>query len=187
MSARKPQSRNETSCRLLPFRVLRAAENMAVDEAVFRLGRREGLPPTLRFFGWAPRCFPRLFPEDIPGNRCRSLPSSRYRHRAPAHGGQGRPARPRADLLAFSGRRSPPVHRRYPRSHRIISSCIEESLQRLGLTPEVAIEGRSAAGTPLEGYCFAAPSRYELLVGGRKTAEAPRSGQADPSSSMARF
>jgi lipoate-protein ligase A len=53
-------------------------------------------------------------------------------------------------------------------TYRIISSCIEEALQRLGLTPEVAIEGRSAAGTPLEGYCFAAPSKYELLVGGRK-------------------
>ncbi|MBK7552576.1 MAG: hypothetical protein IPI61_13395 [Syntrophaceae bacterium] len=45
---------SEALWRFLPFRALNAAENMAVDEAVFRLNRREGLPPTLRFYGWRP-------------------------------------------------------------------------------------------------------------------------------------
>jgi lipoate-protein ligase A len=53
-------------------------------------------------------------------------------------------------------------------TYRVISACIVEALKRLGLTPEMVSEGRSAAGTPLEAYCFATPSKYELLVGGRK-------------------
>lgn len=169
MSARKPQSRNETSWRLLPFRVLRAAENMAVDEAVFRLGRREGLPPTLRFFGWAPPAvslgYFQKTSREIDVEACRRAGIDIVR----------RPTGGKAVLhdqeLTYSLSAAvdhPLFTGDILGTYRIISSCIEEALQRLGLTPEVAIEGRSAAGTPLEGYCFAAPSRYELLVGGRK-------------------
>jgi lipoyl(octanoyl) transferase len=169
MSARKPQSRNETSWRLLPFRVLRAAENMAVDEAVFRLGRREGLPPTLRFFGWSPPAvslgYFQKTSREIDVEACRRAGIDIVR----------RPTGGKAVLhdqeLTYSLSAAvdhPLFTGDILGTYRIISSCIEEALQRLGLTPEVAIEGRSAAGTPLEGYCFAAPSRYELLVGGRK-------------------
>ena len=169
MSARKLQSRNETSWRLLPFRVLRAAENMAVDEAVFRLGRREGLPPTLRFFGWAPPAvslgYFQKTSREIDVEACRGAGIDIVR----------RPTGGKAVLhdqeLTYSLSAAvdhPLFTGDILGTYRIISSCIEEALQRLGLTPEVAIEGRSAAGTPLEGYCFAAPSRYELLVGGRK-------------------
>lgn len=160
---------NETSWRLLPFRVLRAAENMAVDEAVFRLGRREGLPPTLRFFGWAPPAvslgYFQQTSREIDVEACRGAGIDIVR----------RPTGGKAVLhdqeLTYSLSAAvdhPLFTGDILGTYRIISSCIEEALQRLGLTPEVAIEGRSAAGTPLEGYCFAAPSRYELLVGGRK-------------------
>ena len=38
--------------RILPFQKAGAAENMAVDEAVFRESIRKKAPPTLRFYGW---------------------------------------------------------------------------------------------------------------------------------------
>ena len=169
MSARKPLSKNETTWRLLPCRELRAAENMAVDEAVFRLGRREGLPPTLRFFGWSPPAvslgYFQKTSREIDVEACRRAGIDIVR----------RPTGGKAVLhdqeLTYSLSAAvdhPLFTGDILGTYRIISSCIEEALQRLGLTPEVAIEGRSAAGTPLEGYCFAAPSRYELLVGGRK-------------------
>jgi lipoate-protein ligase A len=142
---------------------------MAVDEAVFRLGRREGLPPTLRFFGWAPPAvslgYFQKTSREIDVEACRRAGIDIVR----------RPTGGKAVLhdqeLTYSLSAAvdhPLFTGDILGTYRIISSCIEEALQRLGLTPEVAIEGRSAAGTPLEGYCFAAPSRYELLVGGRK-------------------
>ena len=160
---------NNGSWRLLPYRVLRAAENMAIDEAVFRLNRREGLPPTLRFFGWQPPAvslgYFQKTSREIDVAACRQAGIDIVR----------RPTGGKAVLheheLTYS-LAAPADHPLFTGdivgTYRVVSACIVEALRRLGLTPEIAFEGRTAAGTPLEGYCFAAPSRYELLVGGRK-------------------
>ena len=161
--------RNEKAWRMLPRRVLRAAENMAIDEAVFRLNRREGLPPTLRFFGWDPPAVSLGYfqntSREIDVEACRQAGIDIVR----------RPTGGKAVLheheLTYS--LSAAVDRPLFTgdilgTYRVISDCIAEALRRLGLAPEMASDGRSAAGTPLEAYCFAAPSRYELLVGGRK-------------------
>ncbi|NPV05159.1 MAG: lipoate--protein ligase family protein [Syntrophaceae bacterium] len=155
--------------RFLPYRALRAAENMAIDEAVFRLNRREGLPPTLRFFGWSPPAvslgYFQKTGREIDVGACRRAGVDIVR----------RPTGGKAVLheheLTYS-LVAPADHPLFTGdiigTYRVVSACIVEALCRLGLTPEVACDGRSAAGTALEGYCFAAPSRYELLVGGRK-------------------
>jgi lipoate-protein ligase A len=154
---------------MLPRRILRAAENMAVDEAVFRLNRREGLPPTLRFFGWAPSAvslgYFQKTSREIDVEACRRAGIDIVR----------RPTGGKAVLhdreLTYSLSASvdhPLFTGDILGTYRVISDCIAEALRRLGLAPEMESDGRSAAGTPLEAYCFAAPSRYELLVGGRK-------------------
>ena len=159
----------KTSWRLLPCRVLRAAENMAVDEAVFRLNRREALPPTLRFFGWQPPAvslgYFQKTSREIDVETCRREGIDIVR----------RPTGGKAVLHEHELTYSLVAAMEHPlftgdilETYRIISACIVEALERLGLTPEMVSEGRSAAGTPLEAYCFAAPSKYELLVGGRK-------------------
>ena len=160
---------NDAPWRFLPYRVLRAAENMAIDEAVFRLNRREGLPPTLRFFGWRPPAvslgYFQKTGREIDVGACRRAGIDIVR----------RPTGGKAVLheheLTYS-LVAPADHPLFTGdivgTYRVVSACIVEALRRLGLSPEVAFEGRSAAGTALEGYCFAAPSRYELLVGGRK-------------------
>ncbi len=169
MSAKKQQSSNDAPWRLLPFQVLRAGENMAIDEAVFRLNRREGLPPTLRFFGWNPPAvslgyFQKTFRE-INVDFCRHEGIDIVR----------RPTGGKAVLHDHELTYSIVAAMDHPlftgdilETYRIISACIVEALKRLGLAPEMVSEGRSAAGTSLEAYCFAAPSKYELLVGGRK-------------------
>lgn len=160
---------NDTPWRFLPYGVFRAAENMAVDEAVFRLNRRESLPPTLRFFGWKPPAvslgyFQKTFRE-IDVAACRQAGIDVVR----------RPTGGKAVLHEHELTYSLVAAADHPLftldiigTYRAVSACIVEALRRLGLAPEIAFEGRSAAGTPLEGYCFAAPSRYEILVGGRK-------------------
>ncbi|MCU0583258.1 MAG: lipoate--protein ligase family protein [Syntrophales bacterium] len=160
---------NDAPWRLLPYRVLRAAENMAIDEAVFRLNRREGLPPTLRFFGWQPPAvslgYFQKTSREIDVAACRQAGIDIVR----------RPTGGKAVLHEHELTYSLVASADHPLftgdivgTYRVVSACIVEALRRLGLTPEIAFEGRTAAGTPLEGYCFAAPSRYELLVGGRK-------------------
>lgn len=160
--------RNEKAWRMLPRRVLPAAENMAIDEAVFRLSR-EGLPPTLRFFGWDPSAvslgYFQKTSREIDVEACRQAGIDIVR----------RPTGGKAVLHEHELTYSISAAVDHPLftgdilgTYRVISDCIAEALRRLGLVPEMASEGRSAAGTPLEAYCFAAPSRYELLVGGRK-------------------
>ena len=160
---------NDAPWRLLSYRVLRAAENMAIDEAVFRLNRQEGLPPTLRFFGWQPPAvslgYFQKTSREIDVAACRQAGIDIVR----------RPTGGKAVLHEHELTYSLVASADHPLftgdivgTYRVVSACIVEALRRLGLTPEIAFEGRTAAGTPLEGYCFAAPSRYELLVGGRK-------------------
>ncbi|MBN2538425.1 MAG: lipoate--protein ligase family protein, partial [Deltaproteobacteria bacterium] len=38
--------------RIIPFEQYDPFENMAIDEAIFRVNQRREMPPTLRFYGW---------------------------------------------------------------------------------------------------------------------------------------
>jgi lipoyl(octanoyl) transferase len=169
MSAKKPQSRNETPWRLLPYRALSASENMAIDEAVFRLNRPEGLPPTLRFFGWSPPAvslgYFQKTVQEIDVDFCRRAGVDIVRRPT---GGKAVLHEHELTYSLVAAIDHPLFTADIIETYRVISACIVEALHRLGLAPEVASKGRSAVGTPLEGYCFAAPSKYELLVGGRK-------------------
>lgn len=168
MSARKPKSRNKKSWRLLPFQVLRAAENMAIDEAVFRLTRREGLPPTLRFFGWQPPAvslgyFQRI--SKIGLDYCRGQKIDIVRRPT---GGKAVLHEHELTYSLSAAVDDPLFTGGILGTYRVISSCIMEGLKRFGLAPEMVSDGRSAVGTPFESYCFAVPSKHELLLGGRK-------------------
>jgi lipoate-protein ligase A len=169
MSAKKPQSRNETSWRLLPCRALRAAENMAIDEAVFRMNRPEGLPPTLRFFGWNPPAvslgYFQKASQEIDVDFCRREGIDIVRRPT---GGKAVLHEHELTYSLVAAVDNPLFTGDILETYRVISACIVEALKRLGLAPEIVSEGRSAARTPMEAYCFAAPSKYELLVGGRK-------------------
>ncbi|HET6488212.1 MAG TPA: biotin/lipoate A/B protein ligase family protein [Syntrophales bacterium] len=169
MSAKKPESRNESSWRLLPCQALRAGENMAIDETVFRLNRTEGLPPTLRFFGWNPPAvslgyFQKPF-QEIHVDFCRREGIDIVRRPT---GGKAVLHEHELTYSLVAAIDHPLFTADILETYRVISACIVEALNRLGLAPEMVSQGRSAAGTPLEGYCFAAPSKYELLVKGRK-------------------
>jgi len=160
---------NDAPWRFLPFRAFSAAENMAVDEAVFRLNLREGLPPTLRFYGWRPAAvslgYFQKTSREIDVGACRQAGIDIVRRPT---GGKAVLHEHELTYSLVAAADHPLFTGDVAGTYRVVSACIVEALRRLGLAPEVACEGRSAAGTPLEGYCFAAPSRYELLVGGRK-------------------
>ncbi len=169
MSARKLKLRNEKVWRLLPRQALSASENMAIDEAVFRLNRREGLPPTLRFFGWQPPAvslgYFQKTSREIDVSACRREGIDIVRRPT---GGKAVLHDQELTYSLVAAVDHPLFTGDILGTYRVISACIAEALKRLGLAPKMVSEGRSAAGTPLEAYCFAAPSKFELLVGGRK-------------------
>lgn len=161
--------RNEKVWRLLPRQALSASENMAIDEAVFRLNRREGLPPTLRFFGWQPPAvslgYFQKTSREIDVSACRREGIDIVRRPT---GGKAVLHDQELTYSLVAAVDHPLFTGDILGTYRVISACIAEALKRLGLAPKMVSEGRSAAGTPLEAYCFAAPSKFELLVGGRK-------------------
>jgi lipoate-protein ligase A len=141
---------------------------MAADEAVFLLSRDRS-SPTVRFYAWlAPSVSVGYFQQidrDIDLAACRERSIDIVRRptggKAVFHGQdltyavvgiEQRDGFP-ADILG---------------TYRIISRCLIRGLREIGIEAQMAEEGRALPETPAKASCFSAPSRYELLVQGRK-------------------
>jgi len=142
---------------------------MAIDEAVFRGCRRESSAPVLRFYGWqTPAVSIGRFQDsraEIDLEACRRLSVPVVRRptggKAVFHDGDLTYA------LAASSRRHgfpPDVLGTYRR----IGGCLRRGLAELGIQADMAEEGRPREDLASTASCFALPSRYELLVDGRK-------------------
>ncbi|MHB9097813.1 MAG: lipoate--protein ligase family protein [Syntrophales bacterium] len=155
--------------RLLPFRKGDAAENMAVDEAIFRETIRNASPPTLRFYGWrAPAVSIGRFQDartEINIEACRQLGIDLVRRPT---GGKAVLHEQELTYTVTAGGDSPLFPPDILETYRIISSCIARGLAGCGIRAEMEANGRASADEPLGRSCFSAPSRYELLVAGRK-------------------
>lgn len=141
---------------------------MAVDEAVFRSNIRGKSPPTLRFYGWR---VPTLslgyfqdFAKEVDGEACLRLGIETIRRPT-----GGRAVLHEEDLTyAVIVGDSPLFPPHILKTFRIVSRCIAAGLAEIGIRAEMKGEGRSAPDESLRSACFFSPSRYELLVGGRK-------------------
>ncbi|MHB8910594.1 MAG: lipoate--protein ligase family protein [Syntrophales bacterium] len=155
--------------RLLPFRKGDPAENMAVDEAVFRGTIRKASPPTLRFYGWrTPAVSIGRFQDvrtEVNVEACRRLGIGIVRRPT---GGKAVLHDEELTYAVTAGGDSPLFPPDILETYRIVSSCIARGLAGCGIRAEMEADGRSAADEPLERSCFSLPSRYELLVSGRK-------------------
>jgi lipoate-protein ligase A len=141
---------------------------MAADEAIF-LQSRDQAPPTIRFYAWlAPAVSIGYFQQidrDIDLSACRKRSVDIVRRptggKAVFHehdltyavvGREQRDGFP-ADILG---------------TYRMISRCLIRGLCELGIEARIAEDGRNLPEISAEASCFSAPSRYELLVKGRK-------------------
>jgi lipoate-protein ligase A len=155
--------------RLLPFRQLDAFENMAIDEAIFRVNQRREIPPTLRFYGWASSTVSLGYFQDI--KKEVDVEACRRHHihvvRRPTG---GKAVLHEGDLtyaiVAREGNSLFPAD--ILGTYRVISRCIACGLAFLGIEAEMAGKSRMLDGDSLKASCFSSPSRYELLVKNRK-------------------
>lgn len=138
--------------------------NMAVDEALFLSVKEEKAPPTLRFYGFSPAClslgYSQRAEKEIDLSACRSLGIDVVR----------RPTGGRAVL--HKGDITYSVVARFPWSlketYRYLSLALARGLRSLGVEAQLApARPGLRPGSP---DCFASPSWYELLVGGKKIA-----------------
>lgn len=155
--------------RLLPFSYLSAAENMATDEAVFIYSQTRQISPTIRFYSWlAPAISIGIFQQvnrDIDLAACRKMSLDIVRRPT-----GGKAVFHQHDLTyAVVGFEQ---HDGFPSdilgTYRIISQCLIRGLRNLGIETEMSGEIRKIENQPAEALCFSSPTRYELLVKGRK-------------------
>ncbi len=142
---------------------------MAVDEAVFRGTIRKTSPPTLRFYGWrTPAVSIGRFQDarqEIDFEACRQLGIDLIRRPT---GGKAVLHEQELTYAVIAGDDLPLFPPDILETYRIISGCIARGLAECGIRAEMEAEGRAAGEEPLDRSCFSFPSRYELLVAGRK-------------------
>lgn len=140
---------------------------MAIDEAISQAIAEGLVPPTLRFYAWAPPCVSLGRNQkiaEIDAARCAALNYDIVR----------RPTGGRAilhtDELTYSLIASPD----HPLmaglvldSYLRISEGLVAGLRRLGIPAEPA-PGSNRAGPDVSAACFEVPSAYEIVAGGRK-------------------
>jgi lipoate-protein ligase A len=155
--------------RILPFRKGGAMENMAVDEAVFRENIRKKSPPTLRFYGWK---VPTLsigyfqdYGKEVDDDACRRFGVEIVRRPT---GGKAVLHEQELTYAVIAGSDSPLFPPDILKTYRLISDCIAKGLTEVGIRAEMKTDERRAPDGTLRSSCFSFPSRYELVVGGRK-------------------
>lgn len=142
---------------------------MAADEAIFLQSRDRTSPPTIRFYTWlAPAVSIGYFQQidrDIDLSACRKRSVDIVRRPT-----GGKAVFHEHDLTyAVVGREQ---RDEFPAdilgTYRTISRCLIRGLFELGIEARMAEDGRKLPEMPASASCFSAPSRYELLVKGRK-------------------
>lgn len=144
------------------------ATNMAIDVAIAEAVAAGEAPPTLRFYQWDPPCISlgrRQLLEAVDLERCRADGVEVVR----------RPTGGRALLHAEELTYSVIFPEADPRAaggvletFRRFAEAFAQALRRLGV-PEVAMAPALTPAARGDGFvCFAVPTDYELLAGGRK-------------------
>jgi len=155
--------------RIIPYGTFSAFENMAMDEAVFRGNQQGTSPPTLRFYDWQPSAvslgYFQVLESEINVSYCRENNIDIVRRPT---GGKAVFHEDDLTYSLVSRENIPPFSPGILGTYLIISRCILEGIADLGVRAEMAEESRSSGGEGPASHCFSFPSRYELLVDGRK-------------------
>jgi len=148
-----------------------AAMNMAVDESLMLRQTQDSLP-TLRFYGWTRPSFSfgyfQKIAEEVDLPKCRERGIDLVRR--PTGGGtviHGWDLTYSVAVLLDN----PLIPKDTLGSYRLISECIIEGLQQLGIKAEHYSE-RASDDATLRNICLTNPTKYDVLIDGKKVAGA---------------
>jgi lipoate-protein ligase A len=155
--------------RLLPFRSLDAAENMAIDEALFRECQNSQGPPTLRFYTWLNPAVTFGYFQD-PASDIDLEACERYRIDVVRRPTGGKAVLHEGDLAyaLVAADTHPSFAPDILGTYRIINGCIARGLALFGLEATMCLDKGPPQDDRLGAACFSSLSRFELLAGGRK-------------------
>ncbi len=147
--------------RLITDPPMKGAENMATDEAVLRVAdSNPGTTPTLRVYGWSePTVSIGYLQNAAPFIPC-GLPVVRR-----VTGGRAVLHDIELTYSIVASCTDAPFSGGITAAYSFISRCIIEALKEAGVEADFS---RGAAGSGGKEACFHTPSRYEVLVDGRK-------------------
>lgn len=162
----------ERNWRLLDLGAQTGPMNMAVDEAIMRAHGRGEVPPTLRFYGWAPATVSIGYFQSMGGEvDLEAVRAGGYDYVRRITG--GRMIFHHLELTYSVVIRQELLPGGVVETYQELSKGLLNGLERLGVRPELsggAMDPRKADPSGFNTACFDTPSAYELVVGGRKLA-----------------
>jgi lipoate-protein ligase A len=158
--------------RLLPFKIANAFENMAMDEALFRVLQEQGGPPVLRFYGWEKPSLSVGYSQDLrDGINLRYCRQSGIDVVRRPTGGKA-VLHDRELTYAVVSREKPPfTPAGLIRNYQAIGLCLIRGFSALGIDVRMAGDKPGNEKDVIKNrrpVCFAVPAPFELLSRGRK-------------------
>lgn len=157
---------NKNVWRLIESSPLSGPENMAIDEAILVSRKNGGVPSTLRLYSWRGRTLSFGYFQEI-DEHLRSFCNHQdiVLVRRPTGGGLVLHDQEITFSVIF-GRADLKRLRSVVEYYRIITECFQDSLNSFGL--DCQLEERNFKGPSKSSFCFNHPTKYDLLVQGKK-------------------
>jgi len=142
---------------------------MAIDEAIFRANQCEEVLPTLRFYNWRLPSISIGYFQDVKGeidvDACRKHRIDIVRRPT---GGKAVYHDDEITYAVIAKGKDGLFPQNMLGTYKIISLCIRDGLSDLGINANLAGTDSLPREAHLDAFCFSSPSRYELLVDGKK-------------------
>lgn len=155
----------EREWRLIESGYLDAYTNMAIDEAIFTVREKLGLPPTLRFYGWKPAAISIGYFQKIEDLSLQRYKRQRLTIVRRFTGGGAILHRNEITYALACPTHEFPIFRDIIETQQLVHEAIILGLQNLGINAELK---RKEIKRPDPYFCFVNPSKNDVVEDGRK-------------------
>ena len=151
--------------RLIESGYLDAYSNMAIDEAVFALRDKLGLPATLRFYGWKPAAISIGYFQKIEDPSLQRYKRQKLTIVRRFTGGGAILHKNEITYSLAGSTHESPLFRDIIKTQKLVHEAIILGLKNLGINAELK---RKEIRRPDRYFCFVSPSKYDVVEAGRK-------------------
>jgi len=153
--------------RLIDSGYLDAYTNMAIDEAIFAMREKLGLPATLRFYAWKPAAISIGYFQKIEDPSLEEYKRQKITIVRRFTGGGAILHRNEITYSLACSTNEFPLLQDITKTQQLVHEAIILGLQNLGIRAE--LERKETKG-PDPYFCFVTPSKYDVVEDGRKIA-----------------
>jgi len=151
--------------RLIDSGYLDAYTNMAIDEAVFLMREKLGLPATLRFYAWKPSAVSMGYFQKIEDLSLEEYKRQKITIVRRSTGGGAILHRNEITYSLACSTHEFPAFKDITKTQQLVHEAIILGLQNLGIRAELE---RKQSKRPDPYFCFVSPSQYDVVEAGRK-------------------